>query len=743
MKSPRWLLLAVLLFVLAPLMHAQQVNGDRDFRDIQPVLDSLRVGSEPEVSVRLDEDSFAVRRAVRASIEKADGEELLKKSPNLEGLRITEDKVFVVFKVGDGVWIEQQLGSQGEQLQWNKKTLTTLATYPRDNWEAFLKFLVANGLVHFVSSETKDGTSGLMMFSPTGPNSFSYPGNELRIPKDFYRSMRFSPKYRPSTGTQGFVVIVHDPHSDVAGRFALLRGLDVLCAANPTTSISFLNEGAFSQRQGVDYYSNLSRLSGRSISDSGLNDHVKNLPPNVRTAVVQRMLEKYLIDVPRAYQLLHSKRPVASFKIDDNRYLTEPQNLHVSRSEERNALLTAIKSVGLGGKPGAQSARVVSRQLTQTVQFQVNLIALSEQADTNEMSDTGLRDFFRDLSGMLHELSQSISQLNSLSADESKAIRTLELKAKEYSGEASTFQNALLRNKTMSRLIIEAALHPEMYGLPFAFIGNYHTAGITSELRRNGIGYVVIEPQVTSLLEPRELEERSFRRFIEDPNSYFASVKTNKGLAELTPQQVLTYHTPFMESNSRSLQTHAQSIARALEGAQSKVDVRRLSAVLMDNPYATLVEVSGGGSGAAPPDLPSGTFAFFDSSNGKPRLTILDPASEEWTSNGLYAFLGQVALRVRSREGSVSTVEKTRILSLYGQDPVTGHVYFSFYDSETNRVYLVHTEIGNVGRLLDQPTKKSNQNAEFGMQVAELLTEGKEQHGDTEARTPLRENSGD
>lgn len=146
--------------------------------------------------------------------------------------------------------------------------------------------------------------------------------------------MRLSPDHPPADGAAGFVILVHDPHSDVAGRYSLLRGLQEMLAANPNTRVCFLVEGAFHQVPGQTY----DTLLERKINDNGIHKGLGGLNREAQSAAIFHLAGRYLIDVPRAYQELHPTSAIASYKIDDNRYLLEPKITRVSEADLDKAL---------------------------------------------------------------------------------------------------------------------------------------------------------------------------------------------------------------------------------------------------------------------------------------------------------------------------------------------------------------------------------------------------------------------
>jgi hypothetical protein len=84
-------------------------------------------------------------------------------------------------------------------------------------------------------------------FSPVTPETFSAAGRSVALDADFRENMRFSPEYPPQTGPNGFVVLLHDPHQHIAGRYQTLAALRALSLTNPGLKFSFLVEGLYQQ----------------------------------------------------------------------------------------------------------------------------------------------------------------------------------------------------------------------------------------------------------------------------------------------------------------------------------------------------------------------------------------------------------------------------------------------------------------------------------------------------------------
>jgi oxalate decarboxylase len=108
------------------------------------------------------------------------------------------------------------------------------------------------------------------------------------------------------------VILLHDPHENVAGRFQTLTGLRSLISGNPTVPFRFLVEGAY-------------KGPSRDVGFSGLDSAIKQ-GADTSPAVVQSLLGRYLINTPMAYRLLYD-RTISTRAIDNNQLLAYPHSI--------------------------------------------------------------------------------------------------------------------------------------------------------------------------------------------------------------------------------------------------------------------------------------------------------------------------------------------------------------------------------------------------------------------------------
>ena len=122
-----------------------------------------------------------------------------------------------------------------------------------------------------------------LSFDSVLPNPLRAGTRTLQLDNKFAAQMRLSPKYPAKVGANGFVVLLHDPHDNIAGRAETLAGLRSLISANSRVPFTFLVEGAYQDP--------------RNIGFSGL-DMLINTGSDTSTAVVYSLLNRYMINGP-------------------------------------------------------------------------------------------------------------------------------------------------------------------------------------------------------------------------------------------------------------------------------------------------------------------------------------------------------------------------------------------------------------------------------------------------------------
>ncbi len=677
------LLLTVLAFSQLSVAGQDQKSPEPGLENVASLIQQLRIGDLQRFRIDLGTDNFTVLKSAEEPLTEAEAKaELQNVKPVAPAVRFTRTQELMCLQVSPGVWIEQAMNVNKDfhGSIWSKRTLEVVGTYPNSLWDAFARMAIENGLSDFKVSNSGEGRRAELAFDFDGPPAIRYGSQSLVLSKDFYRVMRVSTEYKPVSGRNGFVVLIHDPHQSVKGRFALMQGLNTLLGANAKRPVEFLVEGAFPETSGVDYR----LLSSRALSDGGLAQRVAEMNESIRSQLIYSMLSTYLIDTPLAYRILyHRSDAIPAFAIDDNRYLHEVDMDEGDPEEMNNAIKTILNHL--------------SGDSYQEARHAVGWINILRNADVQQISDLQGLGVQREIASNAMTF-LSIAEKNATN-DLSSSIQVVNRFTQSAENQAKQSERALERNKTMLTFIKQEAARTSER-LPLAFIGSYHTWGITEELRNAGIGYVVIEPRLRIGQQSSSREDKIFDQFLINPDGYFASVlHSNKGIAGLTKEQVDNFHAPYMVKQEGRLAEQSAALERLRKGnASGKIDSSRIEKAMRQNASLTeaTVEIGGNGSGI-PPDAPRGAVAFFDEHDGKHRLVLLGAEDNRWGSEERYTCLEHVIFDLPTGEAAAATLFH---LSKHYQDEKTGRVYYTSYDRSSKRLYLVENPIANAGALL-------------------------------------------
>jgi hypothetical protein len=613
MKKITWLALACSMLMMG-WASAQTNSDDSNPLDSQALADAFaafRSTGEPQLTLKIDAHNFSLLHSVATPATEAQATARLRDSKlSLPEVRVAGDTEVVSFPLDSYTWLEKSRTiADDHQGSWTIRSLEPLASFPRASWSKFIEFALRNGFSNLTLYNTDDEAAGFIYLTSVGADSVTYGAQRLMLSPRFYESMRVSPEYPAATGPNGFVVLVHDPHANVIGRYDLMLGLEALVAANPQKNFEFLVEGAFPQRPNLNY----AILANRKISDGGLTAYLKTVSDVDHRPLVYSMLRRYMVDTPLAFKLLHSELNIPAYAIDDNRYLKEVLVNYGDERAQRLAILKIIQAVGSSKEvPEKDKDAVASAGLTM-------LAMLS--ADLSKASDIYLVEQKKEVGDTLKKLATLGAALLSESPALKTHIAVLQQAATAYTKDATTYKNALLRNNTMAPFIaIEGK--KAAFQLAIAFIGNYHTQGITTELRKQGIGYVVIEPRRRLYSNQDEANEKRFQRFLANPDLYFSGIKAmNKGLAGLTSEQVVSYHKPLLEK--RRMELRKESSQPLSLSASAKIKPDRLRQAMNGNGSFAEATVQYG-VGNIPPKAPPppGAFGFVEPNDGKGKLDI-------------------------------------------------------------------------------------------------------------------------
>jgi len=697
----------LMLVSLVSICAAQEA----DFQKLAPVLREFRTASgSSELSIRLTSNSFQLLRRVETVLSGNEAKKSLPKEASFATLKISQEGNWIEHTVDQDTKIDEPLTANGSpdlSREWKKFSKVALGSFDRAAWPHFVEFALANGLCGIEETRYKEGSFFTLSFSSVLPAQIDAGGKALALNTRFGSVMRLSPKYPPRVGDKGFVILLHDPHENVAGRFQALTGLRSLISGNPSVPFRFLVEGAY-------------RGPSRDVGFSGLDTAIR---PGTDTsaAVVHSLLSRYLINTPMAYRLLYDRK-ISARAIDNNELLAYPSPRPMrSRAQQADSLSKISDALDKTKLPKAVAN---SKSAMQDV---LNLAFVYLTADLNEAPDTTLVDYF----GTMAELYKSIAKMGRIFGQAGFKLSPADLQAlaSDANGckdEATIYKKATERNKTMAPLIIEAAMSVSNQ-VPIAFIGNYHTHGIVAELEEASIGYVVLEPRPR--ITASEAENRAFAKANHSNSrpTYLSTVPLDMGVTAPTKIEVKTSYEPKIavkipQIRRRQLATQAEFKAIP----DSTINVKKLTAAADTNGAFASVRIASGGNMPPPPDNFRGTFAYFepgDRPGREARFVVTDPTDKRWSGEDRYEFLS-IALFDAS-ESSHEVTPGTNIV--FYPDPISNRLFFTFYEPTSKRIYCFEGDPQRAASLVPTPIGDSKGEQNIRMQIVEVIPMGQQE----------------
>jgi hypothetical protein len=122
--------------------HSQDSMQQFNFQKVGEVIDAMRSGNGPDLSISFDDTTFTIRKSVRTEVSSSVGTALVKTAAkqDLPEFRLAQGKFFLVWKVNENTWIEQQQTKDPARASWFQRSLETVATYPKEAWQPFMVF---------------------------------------------------------------------------------------------------------------------------------------------------------------------------------------------------------------------------------------------------------------------------------------------------------------------------------------------------------------------------------------------------------------------------------------------------------------------------------------------------------------------------------------------------------------------------------------------------------------------------
>jgi hypothetical protein len=313
-------------------------------------------------------------------------------------------------------------------------------------------------------------------------------------------------------------------------------------------------------------------------------------------------LANYVIDSPTAYQLYYGA-DIPSLAIDD------PAALAQSPREIQPAdTLESVKKLSELRQKMVQKGVDEKDDIIKILDYMGWLETAHAEAESQELVDLIVsRDEL--YGGMAKALAPIRNQ------GLSGYVDFLDKQHTAYESERKTYEQALVRDKTMAGFINYHFRSELKDRLPIAFIGSFHTPGIIAKLDSD-VGYVVLEPQRVADATREEIER--FYDAILDTKKLIQNLKAKRkgpvtrapevfseSVAILTPQVTNVGAPPEL---SKFL--GAEPAAQIMNSIRSNSSIGDARVILAD----------AGGAGKGPPDVPRlpGIFGSFHPGGGGP-----------------------------------------------------------------------------------------------------------------------------
>ena len=348
-------------------------------------------------------------------------------------------------------------------------------------------------------------------------------------------------------------------------------------------------------------------------------------------------------------------------------------------------------------------------------------------ADLNEAPDTTLVDYF----GTMAELYKTIARMGRIFAQAGFRLSTVDLQAlaSDANGcedEAAIYKKATERNKTMVPFIIDAAMSVSNQ-VPIAFIGNYHTHGIVSELEKASIGYVVLEPRPR--IETSQAENRTFAKANHSNSrpTYLSTVPLDMGLNGPSKVEVKTSYEPKIAAKIPQIRKRQLAIQAEFKAIpDTTINVKKLTSAADTNGALASVRIASGGNMPPPPDNFRGTFAYFEPSDRpgrEARVIVTDPTDKRWSEEDRYEFFS--IAHFGTSESSREVTGGTNIV--FYPDPVSNRLFFTFYEPTSKRIYCFEGDPQRAASLVPTPIGDSKGEQNIRMQIVEVIHIGQQE----------------
>lgn len=689
----------VLPFILIVVLAVFSITSSLyslNFDEPTNVINDYRAGKDVDFKVVVYPDSFLFYHTVTTEIPKSEFDKVLSEieQKGLPDRKLMQNGERNSYQI-DSLLTVSQVEIAGDSEKFEKTELVVLGTFSNDTWPQFLRILIDNGLVEYEILRFEGIEYYTLGFQSICPQSINFGSKTLSFSLDAQNYLRISPTTKTSNSGDKFVILVHEPHWSVYGQYQLVPGLNQLITENSEHSFRFLVEGAFTEEtKEIDIEPLMSAFA-------------KDTP---KEAMAYSLLSNFMIDGPMAYRAIYDP-DLPAIAIDDMDLINQtPAEVDLMAGYEVSQRLIEMSQM---------RGRFTETQAQRFSQALLELFSYS-RADISDLHGQHLIDYYNELSNLYDELADALVAMRSTfqSSDVQGHINFLREQADAARSNGQRFEFALGRDKTMVQNILAHFSSSHSESIPIAFIGNFHTDGMTKLLREQNIGYIVLEPRF--LVVPSEKEKNNFNKALHPStrSSYLESISTLKLPVSPTLSEIARYYKKYLSKIATVIKNLRKKLLSILASSSNhKIDVEAFTDAIDNNGDLCCAEIEFGGGNNQPPTNFKNAFAYFEPGEAGSKLFIYNENGQEWQNRSVYKFL-KSHIFIPINENFRNESSKARFWS----NPENGDLFLNFFDPQTNRYYLYQnpTSLDALPNVIRVPQNADKSGIELRQRLSEM-----------------------
>jgi len=498
-----------------------------------------------------------------------------------------KDRLKKTYRINSKLEVEENIFIyKNNKTKWSKIEYRIISRFHIKQWQNFLKKAISNGLVSYDIVETENLNHIELSFKRKNKRNINVGNQQLILSDNFYSNMKISKKFAyKKPASNNFVIIVHEPHSNILAQYQLVEGLKSLLNQNSKYEYRFLIEGDL-----LD--------DSRDIPCIQLNSFFSK-DKKIKKFQVYELLRRFVIDGPMAYRLLYNEN-IPAIAIDDPVALSKtPSRPKLDSRSELISIYNKIKDKMLDLRESEKET--ISQVLYQWIS--INTIVYN-------LEGKDLVAFLKEKLRVGKVLLEKLKQLDNVNFKD--IIGYIDNHVNKLKDEVVVLQNGLIRDSMMADYINKHYKSKYGHRIPVVFIGNFHTPGIIQSLNED-IGYIVIEP--LGFITTNSDELRRFKESIEDYDSLIQSLSRHSRKLRVSPSEKhfnqISSYLNYLENNLNNIH-HSSNV-----NVENSALYEKMLSTVIENPCLNNAQIQfdNGGNNNIPPTFNDAFAAFFPSSN--------------------------------------------------------------------------------------------------------------------------------